>query len=385
MKDKEDFYRDENEQSRHEKFSPSGRYRLLVRNYGTKPGCWSYSRGTVYRVSDGAEVGDVKRNYCWYTLAWIEDHPNGHSYLICGEDYQGQTVIELDTGRRRDHLPKEAKEGIAFCWVSARFDKDSRILVVNGCIWAAPYEYRFYDFADPIEMGWPELKTDKFYADADRKRPSIEANGIIRCFETNGNELEDDDACPSCDGPDWDLGEHLIDGEVRLGWVCEVCKHQKAAVLVEHAVTTLKREGNKLLVIDEWVSDEEKERRIRREEGRKRHEAEIAAFKREDLLYLKYIELLKDRKLAPEKHESYGITHENWCPDFKKEERRWCRRIVQTKNIRKGTTVDLEWGTVSGPIKIIVYQNGDHSEDKFFDHSIEGMIAAFEYAKKAIR
>ncbi len=35
--------------------SPSGRHRLEVRPYATKPDCWDYSRGTVIRVADGRE------------------------------------------------------------------------------------------------------------------------------------------------------------------------------------------------------------------------------------------------------------------------------------------------------------------------------------------
>lgn len=140
-----------------ESFSPSGRYKLLVRYYGTKPGSWNYSRGTVWAADDpdGKPIADVKRNYSSFEFAWIEGHPNGHSYLVCGEDYQGQTVVELDTGRRRDHLPPEAKQGHAFCWIDYSFHAPTCLLVVGGCHWACPYETRFYDFRDPL-TGWPD-------------------------------------------------------------------------------------------------------------------------------------------------------------------------------------------------------------------------------------
>ncbi|WP_438020347.1 hypothetical protein WMF18_15295 [Sorangium sp. So ce315] len=64
-------------------------------------------------------------------------------------------MIELDTGRRRDHLPAEAAEGVGFCRTDMRFEPSAAMLVVEGCIWACPYEFRFFDFSDPMS-GWPE-------------------------------------------------------------------------------------------------------------------------------------------------------------------------------------------------------------------------------------
>src|SRR3989304_5557024 len=124
--------------------SPSKRYELLLSTSETKRGFWNCTHATVWR---GKElVAKVYRNYPSFPFLWIEDHPNSHDYLVCGENYQGQTVIELDTNARRDFLPDEAKEGFGFCWNAYEFDRASQILAVKGCIWGAPYQYRFYDF-----------------------------------------------------------------------------------------------------------------------------------------------------------------------------------------------------------------------------------------------
>lgn len=116
--------------------SPSGKYSLTISTIETKPGCWDYTCGVV-KAGD-REISTVKRNYSSFPFLWIEDHPNGHDYLVCGENYQGQTVIELDTGKRRDFLPEEAKKGHGFCWGSCTFDRTTMMLVVCGCIWACP-------------------------------------------------------------------------------------------------------------------------------------------------------------------------------------------------------------------------------------------------------
>src|SRR6185312_13000866 len=101
-----------------------------------------------------------------FVFSFVEDHPNGHPYLVTGADYQGQTVIELDTGRRRDFIPDAAKDGVGFCWTDHRFDPSTQLLIVEGCIWAAPFEYRFYDFSDPMEKGWPELEFEGAWCEA---------------------------------------------------------------------------------------------------------------------------------------------------------------------------------------------------------------------------
>ncbi|WP_441286860.1 hypothetical protein ACSRUE_31720 [Sorangium sp. KYC3313] len=91
-------------------------------------------------------------------------------------------MVELDTGKRRDHLPEEAREGVGFCWVDMRFEPSAAMLVVEGCIWACPYELRFFDFADPIS-GWPEIEAP-VTIDADRRPPKVGGGGTIVCYRS---------------------------------------------------------------------------------------------------------------------------------------------------------------------------------------------------------
>src|SRR5271157_2401137 len=152
------YFTSENEDatSRREYPSPSGRYKLVVSSFGTKPGSWSYSQGKVFKQGSDAPIAIVNRNYSAFPYMFVEDHPSGHDFLVCGEDYQGQTVIDLTTGARRDHLSAGTDKGFGFCWAEHRFHKETQVLVVCGCHWACPYEFRFYDFADPMK-GWPEF------------------------------------------------------------------------------------------------------------------------------------------------------------------------------------------------------------------------------------
>ena len=155
---KDNFFVPENLVENSEKIhlSQSKKYSLFISEYTTKEGCWSYSRGVV-KHKNGNIIADIKRNYNHFPFHWVENHPNKHDYLICGEDYQGQTIIELDTEKRKDYLSKNAENGFGFCWVSMKASPNKQVLAVNGCVWGSPYEVLFVDFSDPLK-GLPYLK-----------------------------------------------------------------------------------------------------------------------------------------------------------------------------------------------------------------------------------
>lgn len=141
---------------RKEHLSPSGKYKLVVTPYRTSAGGWAYSQGLVYRLTDDKLVAEVQRNYRSFPFAWVENHAKG-GFLLCGEDYQGQTVINLETGGRRDHLPSGAQNGVGFCWAAIHPSPNGKVIAVEGCFWAAPYEIRFYDFAEPMLPPWVQI------------------------------------------------------------------------------------------------------------------------------------------------------------------------------------------------------------------------------------
>lgn len=159
MTTKEEFFTPENkiENSEVEILSDSGNYKLVVSNFKTIKGSWNYSRGTVFKKDSDTPISVINRNYGSFPFTFVEAHKNGHDYLICGEDYQGQTIIELDTGKRVDYLLKSAEQGHGFCWVNMTASPDKQMLAVEGCFWACPYEIVFYDFSDPFNFPYPEL------------------------------------------------------------------------------------------------------------------------------------------------------------------------------------------------------------------------------------
>lgn len=356
------FYADENEKTSCGKMitSPLGKYTLFISYFGTGANTWNVSRGQVYEsgidrppvysktlVRKPALIETVHRNYGSFPFLFVENHPNGHDYLICGENYMGQTVIELDTGKRIDHN----KNG--FCWSSYSFNTSQKLLVVDGCYWAAPYEYKLFDFSDPMN-GWPELIPDQSISFGSTKEPSITSDGLVTYYDVELSDDEDDD------------------DDVRPN-------------MPVAATMTFQRDGHKLTLKDQWTSDAEIARRIEYNYHAKLMKEEMKRFQSEDPLYLAMIEGIKDPVFTPEEYISYGVTYENWCPDWSGDEQRICKRICW-KSSSQPYTIDLEWAKKTGPIKLVIYKDGKKDHEKFFmDHSEQSMNEAFEYAKTLLR
>jgi len=165
-----------------EELSPSGRFRLVMRYYNQGIGYWRYSRGTVYRVSDGVEIADIKRNYSTFHHSLVTK--DEQEYLISGRSYMGQTIVNLETGIGYDDKIWKADKkytGFEFCWARHWLSPDGNTLVVNGCVWAGPYEFRFFDFTDPAE-GWPHVAIPKDLIEGyggDTIDPVFESDGSI--------------------------------------------------------------------------------------------------------------------------------------------------------------------------------------------------------------
>ncbi len=79
---------------------------------------------------------------------------------------------------------------------------------------------------------------------------------------------------------------------------------------------------------------------------------------------------------------SFGQTYPDWCPSFSGKETRACKRIINKQN---NYTVDLEFATETGPIKLVIYKNGNTFKDEYFEHSVSGMEKALNYTKQLIK
>lgn len=146
--------------------SGSGKYKIRITPFFFKlERYWSYTFGEIFAGKQ--EIATVLRDYSSFPLCWCEGHPDGHDYLVCGEDYQGQTVIRLDTGERIDFIEPGAESRSAWSWDSFFISPDNSKIIVSGCTSISPYEVRIYDFRNPFNLAYRRVGKDfsEYYDD----------------------------------------------------------------------------------------------------------------------------------------------------------------------------------------------------------------------------
>jgi hypothetical protein len=136
--------------------SPSHVYDLTITEYTAGPSTWNFSHGVVNKVGMDTPIADIKRNYGAFWHTWVP-HPSGDEYLLCGEDYQGYTVVNLTQERLQTYFPESGYHGGGFCWAQVFPSPDGLMLAVAGCYWGGTYQVVFYDFKNPEVLPLPEL------------------------------------------------------------------------------------------------------------------------------------------------------------------------------------------------------------------------------------
>jgi len=127
---------------------------------------WAFTIGKVYKKikqKTGNLIATIHRNSEKFPYAFLEDQPDGHDYFICGEDYQGQIIIQLDTGVRVDYIGEKAKRNMEFCWQKFHLSPNKEIIAIEGHARNKPSEVteyrgvRFFKFINKLELPYEEL------------------------------------------------------------------------------------------------------------------------------------------------------------------------------------------------------------------------------------
>jgi hypothetical protein len=304
---------------RAEVLSPSGRYRLVIRSVHIPPH-YDYTRGTVTRVADGVEICDIKRNHFVFHHAFVTK--DGREYLIAGHSYMSQSVVDLDAGTVYEP-PGDHYDSSAFCWVLARLSPDGTTLAVDGCHWACPYEYRFYDFTDPAR-GWPAVPVaGGDVIDVVDGRPPVWIDGAtFECYQTRP-------------GPDGTL-------EVAVR-------------------TRLRRDGHTMVVVERELSDGERARVAAEAARTAELDAWWSAFSTADPMYLAMAAAIRAHQLP----DDGGVPAE--------------RRIVKFfRRAEPRASADLIWD-VDARVAVRTYgADGRLGPETEFPHSVDGIVAAMD-------
>ncbi len=298
--------------------SPSGRYRLTIRTYRTGPHTWSYARGTVVRIADGTQVCDIKRNLGEFHHSFVTK--DACEYLITGRSYMSQTIVNLDHAVETEPVA-DHYDGAAFCWAACYLSPNGNTLAVDGCIWACPYEVRFFDFSDPTR-GWPAL-------------PIVGAE----CVEDPSDVRK----------PTW-LDARTVE-----------CHHADTAGEPQER-TRLERRGHEMHVVDHWVSDALQASRAEQARADAALDTWWATFRMTDPMYLRLVKRIRGHAI----------------PGDTLDYRPGARRIVQYfRRVNPHASADLKWDLDAATILVRLYDaKGNHDRDLTFAGTLAGMDAA---------
>lgn len=128
--------------------SPCGNYTFIVDQYQKtiKTVNYAYFSGTVY--CHNKDVITIYSNAQDFWHCWIK---KDKLYLLCNEDEQGYTVIDVEAGKAYTYIDPKAKSGWGFSWKSVELSEDGECLIVHG-EYLEIKETVFFDFSNPTDL-----------------------------------------------------------------------------------------------------------------------------------------------------------------------------------------------------------------------------------------
>lgn len=143
--------------------SPSGKYKLELLPYSVKDmRCPFYSVVEIIRSSDGDRMGKIIRNEADFPFLFIEDL-DGKDYLLCAEDYQGFTLINITEGKKYDYIAEKSKRDLAMRITDFYITPNRKCLAIEGYTKHKPSdiiemdEIHFYKIADLTKFPYQEV------------------------------------------------------------------------------------------------------------------------------------------------------------------------------------------------------------------------------------
>lgn len=394
-------YSDDNAKKPIEHLSPSGRFKLVVTCHETSPGCWSYTKGVVSHAESGEIIASIRRNYSSFPFAWLEEHVDRHEYLICGEDYQGQTFVQLDTGKVVNDRSVGAEMGHGFCWAGYRLLGDKKTLLVDGCYWACPYELKFFDVSDPM-AGWPEINLpgNLDHLDPEKSEVTIDGDDIVwlekeHVYKPTGEREYDIERKWDALFREVQKAEAQEAGEETIAAAkAAVAAHDEAyphdpeddPEMWEQVVNRRVRltlgedeEGEPaFVVVEDWKSEWQLERDRKYAEWREKDRENRDRWLAEDTFYQHLVETVgRDAFSLSYSHQSMMA---RWKGDINEV---YFRASVRQDGWDK--TATLIWGHNDGPIKTELWVKGKGNvKTPEFPRSLDGLNDAWAAAVKHI-
>lgn len=144
--------------------SESGKYQLQITPviFKVKDRFWAYTIGKVLASDNKTVLHTIKRDSDKFPFFFTEGH-DGKDYLLCGEDRQGQTIIELNTGQTTTYVGEKAKRDMEFAWQKFHVSPDKEHIAIEGYAKSNHKDFseyrsiRFFNFKQPMILPYYEI------------------------------------------------------------------------------------------------------------------------------------------------------------------------------------------------------------------------------------
>jgi hypothetical protein len=123
---------------------------VILETYKTNKGAWDFSKAIVKK--DDVIIAEVIRNYPCFPFLLFK-HDNGNRYMVCGEDYQGITLVNIETGEVKSVVPETWEYGANLCFTEFQSYFDNE-LIAQACIWGGDYQQIVFDVSDIENLPW---------------------------------------------------------------------------------------------------------------------------------------------------------------------------------------------------------------------------------------
>jgi hypothetical protein len=139
-----------------ESVSPCGSYFFIVTKYSTDPR-WCYYHGFICREPGwGPSFAEIQSTASKFWHCWVVNE--GKLYLICNEDTQGYTVVDVENRKIHPYLDPKANGGWRFSWKEVKPSPDGKILAVQGDYAETSREISIFDFSNPTNPPFAKIK-----------------------------------------------------------------------------------------------------------------------------------------------------------------------------------------------------------------------------------
>ena len=143
--------------------SPSEKYKLELTPYAVNGmRCPFYSVVEIVRISDGERMGKIIRNEADFPFLFIEEQ-DGKDYLVCAEDYQGFTLVNITDGKKYDFIPEKSKRELALQITDFYISPNKKCIAIEGFCKSKPSDFidsdeiHFYKIKDLTKLPYQEV------------------------------------------------------------------------------------------------------------------------------------------------------------------------------------------------------------------------------------